>query len=85
VLLIKRADSPALAERDRLARRARRAAGRHRRREVAEETGITQGELRDWQYHNVYEIYPTWRHRYAPGVTHNTEHVFGLTLPARCR
>ncbi|MES1163017.1 MAG: dihydroneopterin triphosphate diphosphatase [Rhizobacter sp.] len=49
-------------------------------REVAEETGITRGELRDWQLSNVYEIYPTWRHRYADGVTHNTEHVFGLTV-----
>ena len=38
--------------------------------------------LRDWQLVNVYEIYPVWRHRYAPGVTHNTEHVFGLTVPA---
>jgi len=52
-------------------------------REVGEETGITQGELRDWAFSNVYEIYPVWRHRYAPGVTHNTEHVFGLTVPAR--
>jgi dihydroneopterin triphosphate diphosphatase len=52
------------------------------RREVFEETGIEAGELRDWQRQNVYEIYPRWRHRYAPGVTHNTEHVFGLTVPA---
>ncbi len=52
------------------------------RREVFEETGISTGDLRDWQLDNVYEIYPVWRHRYAPGVTHNTEHVFGLTLPA---
>jgi len=37
--------------------------------------------LRDWQLVNVYEIYPVWRHRYAPGVTRNTEHVFGLTVP----
>jgi dATP pyrophosphohydrolase len=58
-------------------------------REVAEETGIVVGSggipasaLRDWQLSNVYEIYPVWRHRYAPGVTHNTEHVFGLTVPA---
>ena len=51
-------------------------------REVAEETGLTDGILRDWQLSNVYEIYPVWRHRYAPGVTHNTEHVFGLTVPA---
>ncbi len=52
------------------------------RREVQEETGITTGWLRDWGLANVYEIFPTWRHRYAPGVTHNTEHVFGLTVPA---
>jgi dATP pyrophosphohydrolase len=52
------------------------------RREVAEETGISGGLLRDWQQANVYEIWATWRHRYAPGVTHNTEHVFGLTVPA---
>ncbi|MFY9509833.1 MAG: dihydroneopterin triphosphate diphosphatase [Rubrivivax sp.] len=52
------------------------------RREVAEETGIAGGLLRDWGLRNVYEIYPVWRHRYAPGVTHNTEHVFGLTVPA---
>lgn len=51
------------------------------RREVAEETGISTGLLLDWQLSNVYEIYPVWRHRYAPGVTHNTEHVFGLTVP----
>jgi dATP pyrophosphohydrolase len=37
-------------------------------REVAEETGLdaTQYELQDWQVSNVYEIYPHWRHRYAP-------------------
>ena len=58
-------------------------------REVAEETGIVIGSaavplnaLRDWQLANIYEIYPVWRHRYAPGVSHNTEHVFGLTVPA---
>jgi len=57
-------------------------------REVDEETGIVIGSaavpraaLRDWGLSNVYEIYPVWRHRYAPGVTHNTEHVFGLTVP----
>jgi len=50
------------------------------RREVLEETGIGAGELNDWQLANDYEIYPTWRHRYAPGVTRNLEHVFGLTV-----
>jgi dATP pyrophosphohydrolase len=51
-------------------------------REVGEETGLDARRYRlsDWQEQNVYEIYPHWRHRYAPGVTHNTEHVFGLQL-----
>lgn len=56
-------------------------------REVQEETGLDlkvmddrQYQLEDWQTSNVYEIYPHWRYRYAPGVTHNTEHLFGLTL-----
>lgn len=59
-------------------------------REVREETGLVIGSvdlpdscLTDWGMRNVYEIYPIWRHRYAPGVTHNTEHVFGLRLPHR--
>jgi dATP pyrophosphohydrolase len=53
-------------------------------REVHEETGLnaTAYDLEDWHTSNVYEIYPHWRHRYAPGVTQNTEHLFGLTLPA---
>jgi dihydroneopterin triphosphate diphosphatase len=64
-------------------------------REVGEETGILVLEekqvtaqhcvpavnLQDWQLSNVYDIYPVWRHRYAPGVTRNTEHVFGLLVP----
>jgi len=53
-------------------------------REVREETGLDarQYDLQDWQSSNVYEIYPHWRYRYAPGVTQNTEHLFGLELPA---
>ncbi|MBT9463693.1 dihydroneopterin triphosphate diphosphatase [Hydrogenophaga sp.] len=54
-------------------------------REVAEETGLNARAsghaLTDWALENVYEIYPQWRHRYAPGVTHNTEHLFGLCIP----
>lgn len=51
-------------------------------REVMEETGIDANafSLSDWQLSNIYEIYPVWRHRYAPGVTQNTEHVFGLCV-----
>ena len=54
-------------------------------REVHEETGLdaTQYDLQDWQTSNVYEIYPHWRHRYAPGVVENTEHLFGLELPEK--
>lgn len=53
-------------------------------REVFEETGLDASlfALRDWQKQNQYEIYAHWRSRYAPGVTHNTEHVFSLCLPA---
>jgi dihydroneopterin triphosphate diphosphatase len=53
-------------------------------REVAEETAIdaTQYPLADWQLTNRFEIFARWRNRYAPGITRNTEHVFGLTLPA---
>ena len=53
-------------------------------REVLEETGLDVNlyNFQDWQTSNVYEIYPHWRHRYAPGVTENREHLFGLQLPA---
>ncbi|MFC0168030.1 dihydroneopterin triphosphate diphosphatase [Pseudoduganella danionis] len=54
-------------------------------RELFEETGIVadgqQIVLRDWQLSNIYTIYPVWRHRYAPGVTENTEHVFSVQVP----
>jgi dATP pyrophosphohydrolase len=57
-------------------------------REVREETGIECGltapllkSLQDWELENVYDIYPRWQHRYAPGVTRNTEHLFGLRVP----
>jgi len=52
-------------------------------REVGEETGLDAGALRltDWGYANIYEIFECYRHRYAPGTSHNTEHVFGLEVP----
>jgi dATP pyrophosphohydrolase len=85
VLLLERADHPgfwqsvtgSLHEGESLEQTARR--------EVGEETGIEApaGALEAWNLQNVYEIYPVWRHRYAPGVTHNTEHVFGLRVPDR--
>ena len=54
-------------------------------REVWEETGICAHAsgctLRDWGLENVYDIYPQWLHRYAPGVRRNTEHLFSLQVP----
>jgi dATP pyrophosphohydrolase len=54
-------------------------------REVAEETGIdaASGSLKRWPLANTFEIYQRWRHRFAAGVTHNTEHVFGLRVARR--
>jgi dATP pyrophosphohydrolase len=89
VLLLERADKPGFwqsvtGSKDRLDEPLQETAVR----EVGEETGIVIGSpavplanLRDWHLRNIYEIYPVWRHRYAPGVTHNTEHVFGLRVP----
>lgn len=53
-------------------------------REVQEETGLDalNYDFKDWHASNVYEIYPHWRHRYAPGVIENREYLFGLTLPS---
>jgi len=55
------------------------------RREVAEETGIEAraGDLVPWHLAYTFEIYAQWRHRFAPGTTHNTEHVFSLDVGAR--
>jgi dATP pyrophosphohydrolase len=84
VLLMERADKPGFwqsvtGSKDTLDETAALTA----QREVSEETGIdtTQFQLRDWMLSNIYEIYPVWRHRYAPGVTQNTEQVFGLCVP----
>lgn len=90
VLLIRRADAPdfwqsVTGSKDTLAESYEQTAAR----EVLEETGIDASpgtalaaNLQDWQLENVYDIYPRWQHRYAPGVTRNTEHLFGLQVPA---
>ena len=85
VLLIERADHPGYWQSVTGSQDENETLAKTATREVHEETGIdaTQYSLRDWQKQNVYEIYAIWRHRYAPGVTHNTENVFGLLLPDR--
>ena len=88
VLLIKRADAvdfwqSVTGSKDRVEEDFQQTAAR----EVLEETGIDcspgtplAAGLRDWGLENVYDIYPRWQHRYPPGVTRNTEHVFGLVV-----
>lgn len=57
------------------------------RREVLEETGIAAraADFVDWRQTNQYEIFAEWRYRYAPGVMHNTEHVFSLCVAGPSR
>ncbi|QLI83119.1 dihydroneopterin triphosphate diphosphatase [Chitinibacter fontanus] len=55
-------------------------------RELAEETGlrVELAQIKDWHECHDFEIFEIWRHRYAPGVTTNTEHVFSVCLPLAC-
>ena len=85
VLLIERADHPGFwqsvtGSKDSLQEALQYTA----QREVMEETGISArlDQFMDWSVSNIYEIYPAWRNRYAPGVMHNTEHVFSLCVAA---
>ena len=84
VLLIERADAPGYWQSVTGSQEPLETLAETARRELLEETGIEAtgyGGLDDWKLSNVYEIYPRWRHRYAPGTTHNTEHVFALEVP----
>ena len=85
VLVIERADYPGYWQSVTGSQEQDEALAETATREVMEETGINASlfALTDWQQKNVYEIYPIWSHRYAPGTTHNTEHVFGLQIPDR--
>lgn len=83
VLLLERADHPGYWQSVTGSQDAGETLRQTAVREVAEETGLEAERyaLTDWSRENRYEIYLHWRHRYEPGVTHNTEHVFGLELP----
>jgi len=86
VLLIERADAPGYWQSVTGSREQGETLVDTATRELAEETGIDAGRyggVVDWNATNEYEIFPRWRHRYAPGVTHNVEHVFGLEVPGR--
>ena len=52
-------------------------------REVREETDLdaTRYDLRDWGVENRFEIFKRHQSRYAPGVTHNLEHIFSMAVP----
>jgi len=54
-------------------------------RELREETGIdaARSSLLRWNVTYTFEIFPQWRHRFAPGTTHNAEHAFSVALPGR--
>jgi len=83
VLLLERASHPGYWQSVTGSREGEEALVETAWRELAEETGIHDGELRDWSIRNAYDIFPEWQYRYAPGVTRNVEHVFGLRLPSK--
>jgi dihydroneopterin triphosphate diphosphatase len=84
VLLIERADSPGFWQSVTGSQDAGETLRETAARELFEETGIRAGagDLINWRQRNVFSIYPQFLHRYPPGTTHNTEHVFALEVPA---
>jgi dATP pyrophosphohydrolase len=85
VLLLERADAPGYWQSVTGSQEQGETLAQTATRELSEETGIdaaAYGGVVDWCATNVYEIFARWRQRYAPGVTHNTEHVFGLEVTA---
>ena len=88
VLLLERADFPGYWQSVTGSQEPGEALRDTARRELLEETGIDaheHGGVSDWHMSSVYEIYSRWRHRYPPGTTENTEHVYSLEVPAGVR
>jgi len=83
VLLIERADRPGFWQSVTGSLEEGESCVQTAQREVGEETGIDAGRypLLDWRIQNRFEIFRRWGSRFAPGTTHNTERVFGLTVP----
>jgi dATP pyrophosphohydrolase len=83
VLLLERSDHPGFWQSVTGSQEAGETLEQTAMRELEEETGLDAKCycLDDWQLSNQFEIYKHWSGRYAPGVTHNTEHVFGLRVP----
>ncbi len=84
ILLLERADHPGWWQSVTGSLENDETPGQAAQREVQEETGlmVSPAHLHDWQQINRYKIYKEFLYRYAPGVTHNTEHVFSLQVPA---
>lgn len=86
VLMLQRRDDPAFWQSVTGSLEAEESPLAAARREVGEELGIDvlaeQLEVEDCQRQIDFEIFPHYRHRYAPGVTHNHEHWFRLQLPS---
>ena len=83
VLLLERADGPGLWQSVTGSLDPGETPAQAAVRELREETGLDAARFRltDWQLQYEFEIFERWRHRYPPGVTHNTEHVFSLSVP----
>ena len=83
VLLMERADRPGFWQSVTGSQNEGETLAQTAARELREETGLDAERyaLTDWGRQNQFEIYRRWRSRYAPGVTHNTEHVFSLIVP----
>ena len=83
VLLLERADHPGYWQSVTGSQHQGETLSQTAARETAEETGLDTAKflLTDLHFLSKYEIFQEWRWRYAPSVTHNTEHAFSLLLP----